>query len=166
MERQAVRRRVAARCVTTCATIRKNNARSQSLSNASLERSPWEEPRQLKQKLARSERDSPTGVLIATVLFPRGRRPSFKSGWWHGASPRLRSRRGPINLIKFDQTKRTNKHLTCGQACDRVELRGIGAFTVRMRRGRPGRNPRPVRMSPCHRGCIPILSRASQWAKG
>ena len=25
---------------------------------------------------------------------------------------------------------------------DRVELRGIGAFTVRMRRGRPGRNPR------------------------
>jgi integration host factor subunit beta len=25
---------------------------------------------------------------------------------------------------------------------DRVELRGIGAFTVRVRRGRPGRNPR------------------------
>jgi len=25
---------------------------------------------------------------------------------------------------------------------DRVELRGIGAFTVRTRRGRPGRNPK------------------------
>ena len=25
---------------------------------------------------------------------------------------------------------------------DRVELRGVGAFTVRVRRGRPGRNPR------------------------
>jgi integration host factor subunit beta len=28
---------------------------------------------------------------------------------------------------------------------DRVELRGIGAFTVRVRRGRPGRNPRTGR---------------------
>ena len=69
MERQPVRRRVAARCVTTCATNRKSNARSQSLSNASLERSPWGGAEAAKQKLARSERHSHR-ALIETVLCP------------------------------------------------------------------------------------------------
>ena len=45
---------------------------------------------------------------------------------------------------------------------DRVELRGIGAFTVRVRPGRPGRNPKTGPKSSCPRDMFPISSRASQ----
>jgi integration host factor subunit beta len=45
---------------------------------------------------------------------------------------------------------------------DRVELRGIGIFIVRVRPGRPGRNQNPVPKSSCGRDVFPISSQANQ----
>jgi integration host factor subunit beta len=45
---------------------------------------------------------------------------------------------------------------------DRAELRGVGAFTVRVRRGRPGRNPRSGAEVTCQRSVSRISSRANQ----
>jgi integration host factor subunit beta len=92
-------------------------------------------------------------------------------------------------VLKTDLIERvagTNPHLRLGDAekivktifeemtaamarGDRVELRGIGAFTVRVRRGRPGQNPRsgakivvPERLYPHFRPGKPMRERLNR----
>ena len=46
------------------------------------------------------------------------------------------------------------------QKGDKIEIRGFGSFRTRQRRGRVGRNPRPVRKWKCRRRRFHFLSPA------
>jgi integration host factor subunit beta len=45
---------------------------------------------------------------------------------------------------------------------DRVEMRGIGTFSVRVRRGRPARNPKTEPKSSCRKGAFRISRQADE----